>query len=351
MFESILLHFYCQRSPWNASLAFLAIKKKPKKKNGVNHGWRQTGWAKRSEHGGRASFLYSPQQTPQKICFDGATFCRKPAGLIATHCLKTLYLWRFQPTASPAVTQPSASISKKRTATQMEKKNKPQHLVPKFGEATLCCAFHFKKQQRQERRPLSSGWSVSLCPIFQSVAFTNLLYLASPAFCRNVNLGISRWATAALFFSSVYKERRRRRLFKKKRWNTTKIHGKKIVSAVPLWATRDIISDWRTHRGPFPHKDDHKSSILLQGEGEVQAFKLCNKEERTKRLPEKFCRQGDLAVRKLKGRHRVVGDARHKSLNFCQWRSSVVHVIVVTSSVIHRGGKRGNRYPGPAQLR
>lgn len=74
--------------------------------------------------GGQASFLYSPQQTAKKICFDGATFCRKPPGLIVTtHCLETLYLWRFQPSVALAVTQPSA-------------RNRPWH---KVGEGGTYC--------------------------------------------------------------------------------------------------------------------------------------------------------------------------------------------------------------------
>lgn len=122
-------------SPW-------PLKKKKKKKNLVSSmAEDKQDEPKGQNTGGWASFLYSPQQTPQKICFDGATFCRKPPGLIATtHCLKTLYLWRFQPTASPAVTQPLASIREKRTPTQ--RKNNTR-LAPKIrrGNIVFCVLF------------------------------------------------------------------------------------------------------------------------------------------------------------------------------------------------------------------
>lgn len=153
--------------------------------------------------GGWASFLYSPQQTPQKICFDGATFCRKPPGLIATtHCLKTLYLWRFQPTASPAVTQPLASISERRTPTQRKNDTRLAPKIRKLGS--------------------KSGKSTNRCRIFRSVTFTDLLYLASPAFCRNVNLDISCWATFPL--KCLLRKKETEVFSKKKHCNTTKIH-------------------------------------------------------------------------------------------------------------------------------
>lgn len=131
---------------------------------------------------GQTSFLYSPQQTAEKICFDGGTFCTKPPGLIATapsrNSLSLKVLANRLAGCCPI-------ISKKRTVKQNKQTKKPNNILLGNLAATLCIMW-----------TVSSG---RLCHYYWSIL-------------QNVGLEISLWATDALFFSQVFTKK------KKKRW-------------------------------------------------------------------------------------------------------------------------------------
>lgn len=116
MFESILLHFHCRRSPWNSSSVSLDINKKKEKKSGVIHGWRQTGWAKRSEHGGAAFFsLLSPADAQENL-FWWSDFLQEASGVNSDNTLSRNSLSLKVSANRLAGCYPT--ISKKRTVTQ-----------------------------------------------------------------------------------------------------------------------------------------------------------------------------------------------------------------------------------------
>lgn len=114
-FESFLLHFYCQCSPWNSSSISLAVTKQNEKTSGVIHGWRQTGWAKRSEHVGAAFFsLLSPADTQENL-FWWSDFLREASGVNSDNTLSRNSLYLKVSANHLAGCYPT--ISKKRTVT------------------------------------------------------------------------------------------------------------------------------------------------------------------------------------------------------------------------------------------
>lgn len=114
-------------------LGLLGRNKKKRKENSLVSSMAEDKQAEpkgRSVEGAAFFSLLLPADAQENL-FWWSDFLREASGLIATiHWLETLYLWRFEPTASPAVTQ----LSARNGLWHKEKKTQ----CYKIREATLC---------------------------------------------------------------------------------------------------------------------------------------------------------------------------------------------------------------------